>query len=140
MPDSGAVLYALDKDERSMAVARRYWESAGVRHKVVERLGSASESLEQLLAEHGPGSFDLAFIDADKRAYWAYYEQLLQLVRPGGLIIADNVLFYGKVAQPQASDKAAVSLAEFNSRLLTDDRIDLSIIPVGDGMALCRKR
>ena len=90
LPENGQ-LFALDKDDRSMSVARKYWELAGVSHKVTERLGGATESLERLIQEEGPGSFDLAFIDADKRSYWAYYEQLLRLVRPGGLIIADNV-------------------------------------------------
>ncbi|KAG1662959.1 hypothetical protein FOA52_006712 [Chlamydomonas sp. UWO 241] len=139
LPETGK-LYALDKDDRSMGVARKYWAKAGVQHKVVERLGPALGSLERMLEEEGPDSFDVAFIDADKRAYWQYYELLLKLVRPNGLIVADNVLFYGKAAAPEASDKAAQALAEFNAKLLVDERIDLSIVPVGDGMALCRKR
>ena len=111
----------------------------GVSKQVEEKLGPAGESLGRLIKAEGPGSFDMAFIDADKRAYWTYFEQLLELVRPGGLIIADNVLFYGRVAQPDPSDKAAVALADFNRRLFEDKRVDLSIISVGDGMALCRK-
>ena len=137
-------------------------------------MGSAGESLGRLIQELGAGSIDMAFIDADKRQYWTYFEQLLELVRPGGLIIADNVLFYGKVsetvrkktlgfkfrhatkpdfpiamqnmshqlqvADPDSSDKAATALADFNKKLFVDERIDLSIIPVGDGMALARKR
>ncbi|GBF94855.1 caffeoyl- O-methyltransferase [Raphidocelis subcapitata] len=139
LPPDGR-LVALDKDAKSMEVARRYWREAGVGHKVDSRLAPADESLAALLAEHGPGSFDFAFIDADKRAYPRYFEACLQLVRPGGLIAVDNVLFYGKVADEQVQDKATVALREFNSSVLSDPRVSLSIVPVGDGMALCRKR
>lgn len=78
--------------------------------------------------------------DADKRVYWQYFELLLKLVRPGGLIAVDNVLFYGKVADPSVTDKATVALRDFNTRVFVDERVSLSIIPVGDGIALCRKR
>lgn len=139
LPEDGK-LFALDKDALAMSVAQKYWEKAGVRHKVEERVGNAAESLRLLLQQLGPGSIDIGFIDADKRAYWEYHNLLMELVRPGGLIIADNVLFYGKVIRPEDSDKAAKALADYNDRLLGDNRIDLSIIPVGDGMALCRKR
>ncbi|GAX78968.1 hypothetical protein CEUSTIGMA_g6408.t1 [Chlamydomonas eustigma] len=139
LPEDGK-LYAIDKDERSMAVARKYWQLSGVNNKVVERLGNAQGELKQLLEEFGQGSFDMGFIDADKRVYHLYYELMLKLMKPGGIIVVDNVLFYGKVVKPEAGDKAAAALAEFNKVLFTDERIDLSIIPVGDGMALCRKR
>eukprot|EP00798_Chlamydomonas_sp_ICE-L_P006451 gene6450-3082_t len=130
----------MDKDDRSMTVARKYWKEAGVEHKVKEMLGPGQDSLKQLIAEGESNTYDFAFIDADKRAYWAYFELLLELVRPGGLIIADNVLFYGKVADPEVNDKATIALREFNDRLLVDERISLSTLPVGDGIALCRKR
>lgn len=135
----GSILYALDKDERTMAVARSSWEKAGVGSKVTSMVGGAEESLLKLIREGGEGTFDFAFIDADKRMYWRYYELLLTLVRPGGMIVADNCLFYGKVADPK-DDKAAISLAEFNAKLLQDERVDFSLVPVGDGMALMRKQ
>ncbi|KIZ03452.1 caffeoyl-CoA O-methyltransferase [Monoraphidium neglectum] len=104
------------------------------------RLAPAEDSLRQLLADEGPGGYDFAFIDADKRAYGKYFELCLQLVRQGGLIAVDNVLWYGKVADSQVDDKATVALREFNAAVLADPRVTLSIVPVGDGMALCRKR
>lgn len=100
LPEHGK-LVALDKDLTSLAVARKYWQVAGVRHKVQDMLGPALDSLQQLLITEGPNTYDFAFIDADKRMYGAYYELCLQLVKPGGLILVDNVLFYGKVAQPE---------------------------------------
>lgn len=118
----------------------RYWAKAGVADKVDARLGPALDGLQQLLQEHGANSFDFAFIDADKRAYQAYFELCLQLVRPGGLIAVDNVLFYGKVADQAAADKATLALKKFNDDLLADARVSFSIVPIGDGMALCRKR
>jgi len=139
LPEDGK-LYAIDKDERSMAVARKYWKLSGVNGKVEERLGNAQDELKKLLEEFGPGSFDMGFIDADKRAYHKYFELMMELMRPGGLIVVDNVLFYGRVVKPEVNDKAASALADFNKMLIVDERIDLSIIPVGDGMALCRKR
>ena len=139
LDDEGSILYALDKDEKTMAVASSFWAKAGVESKVVPMVGSAEESLKRLMSENGPSSFDFAFIDADKRMYWTYYEMLLDLIKPGGAIVADNCLFYGRVADPKG-DKAAQALAEFNDRLLQDERVDLSIVPVGDGMALMRKR
>jgi len=136
----GGKLVALDKDAGTMAMARRYWQEAGVADKVVDMLGPALDSLNKVLETEGPDSYDFAFIDADKRVYWQYYELLLKLVRPGGLIVVDNVLFYGKVADPNVTDKATAALRDFNERVMKDERVSLSIIPVGDGVALCRKR
>lgn len=133
-------LVALDKDERTMAVAQRYWQLAGVSERVEARLGPALASLEALLARDGPSSYDMAFVDADKRAYDKYYELLLQLVRPGGLIAIDNTLFYGRVVQPEANDKPATALRELNAKLHADPRVTSVIVPIGDGMTLCRKR
>jgi O-methyltransferase len=135
----GSCLYALDKDQKTMAIARSSWDKAGVGSKVVSMVGSAEESLLQLIREGAEGTYDFAFIDADKRMYGRYYELLLSLVRPGGMIVADNCLFYGKVADPKG-DKAAIALAEFNKNMLEDERVDFSLVPVGDGMALMRKR
>mmetsp|Transcript_41708 Transcript_41708/g.98952 ORF Transcript_41708/g.98952 Transcript_41708/m.98952 type:complete len:175 (-) Transcript_41708:106-630(-) len=99
LPETGE-LYACDKDETSMSVARRYWCEAGVSHKIKECVGEASDTLQRLLDAGQAGTFDMAFIDANKRGYIKYYELSHKLVRPGGLIIADNVLFYGKVGDP----------------------------------------
>ncbi|KAF8066258.1 mdmC [Scenedesmus sp. PABB004] len=139
LPPDGE-LVALDRDADSMAVAQRYWDAAGVGGVVRPVLGPAAASLDALLASGGAGRYDLAFIDADKRSYAAYFEQCLALVRAGGLIAVDNVLFYGKVADPGAADKATVALRAFNDALAADARVSVAVVPVGDGMALCRKR
>jgi predicted O-methyltransferase YrrM len=118
----------------------RYWAKAGVADKVDSRLGPALEGLQQLLQQEGEGCYDFAFIDADKRGYQAYFELCLKLVRPGGCIAVDNVLFYGKVADESATDKATLALRKFNADLMADERVAFSIVLIGDGMALCRKR
>jgi len=139
LPDHGQLI-AFDKDATSMAVARRYWEAAGVQHKVTGVLGPAEGGLQELLDQGKAGTFQLAFIDANKRAYQRYFDLCLQLVRPGGLIVVDNVLYYGKVADPEAQDKITDAIRQFNSDLVKDERVSVSIVPVGDGMALCRVR
>jgi O-methyltransferase len=142
-PRRRRVLVALDRDAAAMAVASEAWEAAGVAHLVDARLGAALPALDTMLRSAAElDSYDLAFIDADKRAYKDYYERCLRLVRPGGLIVVDNVLFYGRVATAERAegDKAAAALREFNAALLSDERVALSILPVGDGMALCWKR
>jgi predicted O-methyltransferase YrrM len=125
---------------RCCSFVRRYWDKAGVAAKVDSRLGPALEGLQQLLQQEGEGRFDFAFIDADKRGYQAYFELCLKLVRPGGCIAVDNVLFYGKVADEEVTDKATLALRKFNADLVADERVAFSIVPIGDGMALCRKR
>ena len=85
------------------------------------------------------GTYDLAFVDADKRAYRDYYELCLQLVRPGGLVVLDNLLFYGKVADPAADDKATLALRDFSAFAARDARVEWSLVPVGDGLGMCRK-
>jgi predicted O-methyltransferase YrrM len=139
LPPDGR-LVAMDRDERTMAVARRAWDAAGVRGRIEERLAPAADSLAAVLARDGPGSYDLAFIDADKRGYDAYYEACLALLRPGGLLAVDNVLWYGKVADPGVVDKQTEALRALNAKMLADPRVSFSMVPVGDGMALCRKR
>ncbi|GLI62057.1 hypothetical protein VaNZ11_004485 [Volvox africanus] len=139
LPPDGK-LVALDRDERPLELARRFWQLAGVADKVELRVGPALESLEQLLERDGPGSYDMAFIDADKRSYDQYYEFMLKLVRPGGLIAIDNTLFYGRVVEPEANDKAAIALHQLNVKLLEDQRVSIGMLPIGDGMTLCRRR
>jgi predicted O-methyltransferase YrrM len=136
----GGRLYACDRSEEALEVARRYWTSAGVDERIVEKFGDAKESARGLLEEFGENSFDLGFIDADKRAYREYYETLLRLVRPGGLIIVDNVLWYGKVADDTVMDKQTEAIREFNEFVTNDARVTYSMVPVGDGLSFCRKR
>jgi len=138
LPDDGK-LVACDRDPRTMAIARQFWDKAGISHKIEEKLGQATDVLQELVDGTQEGTFDLAFIDADKRATAGYYEQCLRLVRPGGVVLVDNVLFRGRVADPNDTDKKVMALRDFNAQLLADERIHLTIIPVGDGMALCRR-
>ena len=139
LPDGGRIV-ACDVSEEWTTVARRYWSAAGVAHKIDLRLAPALETLEGLLAAGEAGSYDFAFLDADKENYLRYYELALGLVRPGGLIVADNTLWSGRVIDPSNDEAATVGLRRFNETLHTDDRIDLSLLPVGDGLTLARKR
>jgi predicted O-methyltransferase YrrM len=136
----GGRLFALDVDPETTAVAQRYWNLAGVADRVELRLGDGTESLDALLAEGRAGTFDFAFIDADKEGYPAYYERALTLARPGGLIAFDNVLRGGRVANPRARDSATAAIRAFNRSLHVDDRVDLSLVPIADGLTLARKR
>ena len=139
LPDDGRIV-ACDVNEEWTSVARRYWAEAGVAHKIDLRLASALDTLQGLLAAGEAGSFDFAFLDADKEHYPAYYERLLELVRPGGLIVADNTLWSGRVADPANDEASTVALRRFNELLLRDGRVDLSLVPIGDGLTLARKR
>jgi caffeoyl-CoA O-methyltransferase len=139
MPADGR-LVACDVSESWTAVARRYWEEAGVADKVSLRLGPATDTLEALLADGQAGSFDFAFIDADKENYGRYYDMALELVRPGGLIAIDNVLWGGAVADPADQDADTLAIRALNARLHHDARIDLTMLPIGDGLTLARKR
>ena len=142
--EQGGRLVACDSSEMSMAVARRYWRKAGVEDKIEERLGDGKEAFERLLDEVHRGArpqFDLGFIDADKRGYWQYYDAMVTgLIRKGGLIAVDNVLWYGKVADPEVKDKQTESMRAFNERVFRDERVAHCTIPVGDGITLCRVR
>jgi caffeoyl-CoA O-methyltransferase len=139
LPIGGKVV-AMDVDEETAAIARKYFEKAGVEDRVELRIGPALETLEMLLKANEAGSFDMAFIDADKQNYLAYFERCLALLRPGGLIMVDNVLWSGAVADPKETDASTVALREFNKTLHSDDRVDVSMLPVGDGLTLARKR
>jgi caffeoyl-CoA O-methyltransferase len=139
LPPDGRVL-TCDVDERTTAVARRHWDAAGVGERIELRLGPAAATLDRLLADGVAGSFDFAFIDADKPGYDGYYERALRLVRPGGLIAIDNVLWGGAVADPGRNDADTAALKALNRKLHGDERVDLSVLPLGDGLTLARKR
>ncbi|MEN9235717.1 MAG: class I SAM-dependent methyltransferase [Gloeomargarita sp. GMQP_bins_25] len=133
-------LVACDIDPETTQVARRYWEKAGVAHKIDLRIGPAQATLADLLAQGEAGQYDFAFIDADKENYGIYYEQCLQLLRPGGLLLVDNVLWGGRVIDPQAQDAATQAIRTFNRKVYHDERVLLSMLPVADGLTLVWKR
>eukprot|EP00892_Ulva_mutabilis_P000639 jgi/Ulvmu1/10576/UM065_0030.1 len=137
LPNDGQAV-ALDKDQEALAMAKRYVEEAGLTDLADFRTGPAMESLQGVIADYGFQAFDIAFIDADKRKYQDYFEVLMKLVRPGGLILIDNVLWYGKVCKEDVDDKVTNSLRQLNANLLEDPRIDFCIVPVGDGISMCR--
>jgi predicted O-methyltransferase YrrM len=139
LPADGRII-CCDISKEWTDVARRAWTDAGVADRVDLRLGPALETLEQLLASGEAGSFGLAFIDADKANYAGYYEAALQLVRPGGLIAIDNVLWSGRVADPAESDESTVAIRELNDAIAADERVDVSMIPLADGLTLARVR
>ena len=138
LPPEGKIV-ACDIDEESTAIARRYWQQAGVADKIDLRIAPALETLAQLIDEGQTGTFDFAFIDADKRNYDNYYEKSLQLIRPGGLIAVDNVLWSGRVADPQDDDKRTIAIRAFNQKLARDKRVKISLVPIADGLTLALK-
>jgi predicted O-methyltransferase YrrM len=139
LPADGRIV-ACDVSEEWTAVARRYWRKAGVDAKIDLRLAPAVETLDGLIAAGEAGRYDMAFIDADKGGYLAYYERCLALLRPGGLILVDNTLWSGDVADPANTKPDTVSLRAFNAALHRDERIDLALLPIGDGVTFARKR
>jgi predicted O-methyltransferase YrrM len=139
MPDGGRIV-CCDTSEQYTDVARRYWEEAGVEEKMDLRIAPALETLDKLIDDPDEGQFDFAFIDADKINNDNYYERCLKLLKPGGLISFDNTLWDGKVADTSERDEDTEALRVLNRKLHTDDRIDLSLVPIGDGLTLCRKR
>ncbi len=139
LPPDGSFV-ACDVSEQWTAIAQRYWEQAGVAEKIDLRLAPASETLGGLLDDGLAQQFDFAFIDADKESYAGYYEQLLQLIRPGGLIAVDNVLWSGRVADDGNDEVDTMAIRAFNEILKNDQRIDISLVPIADGLTLARKR
>ena len=139
LPNDGKMI-ACDISEEYTAIAKDFWTRAGVSEKIDVRIAPALETLETLITEGEAGSFDLAFIDADKRNYENYYERALTLLRPGGLILIDNVLWSGKVVDPTITDKQTQAIREFNQKLHQDSRISLSLIAIADGLTLALKR
>lgn len=139
MPEDGR-LVACDINPEYTAIAQRYWAAAGVADRIDLRLGPALDTLDQLIAAGETNQFDFAFIDADKSNYANYYERVLQLLRPGGLVIIDNVLWSGRVADPTVQDNRTKAIRQFNQRLYQDDRIALSLLPMADGLTLALKK
>ncbi|MBD2553712.1 class I SAM-dependent methyltransferase [Limnothrix sp. FACHB-708] len=139
MPDRGRIV-ACDVSANDTAIAQEFWQRAGVAHKIDLRIAPALETLDQLLADGQADCFDFAFIDADKKNYPNYLDRCLALVRPGGLIAIDNVLWAGRVADPTNQENNTEAIREFNARLHQDPRVDLSLVPIGDGMTLARRR
>lgn len=138
LPEDGQLI-ALDIDEETTAIAQRYWAEAGVENRIELRLGPAEDSLHNLIDGGDQGSFDFIFIDADKTGYPAYYEMGLQLLRAGGVVAFDNVLWAGRVANPDAEDDDTRALKALNVQLHADPRVDISMVPIGDGLTLARK-
>lgn len=139
LPEEGHIT-ACDVSEEYTAIARRYWEKAGVADKIDLRLGPAVDTLDGLIADGGAESYDFAFIDADKLNYLAYYERVLSLLRKGGVVAIDNVLWDGKVADMSVFDEDTAAIRQINEHLHRDERVDLCLIPIGDGVTLARKR
>ena len=139
LPSDGCLI-ACDINKEWTSRARHYWEDAGVMDRIELQLGPAIDTLDDLLDREADGEFDFVFIDADKEMYDAYYERALQLLSPGGLIAIDNVLWNGKVADRSVDDPDTAAIRALNEKVHNDDRIDLSMLPVGDGLTLCRKR
>jgi predicted O-methyltransferase YrrM len=133
-------LVCCDINDEWTAIARRYWKEAGLAERIDLRLAPALDTLAALRAEHGDGSFDFAFIDADKTAYDAYYEACLALLRSGGLIALDNTLWSGNVANPKVHDATTDALRALNAKIRDDARVDPCLLTVGDGVMLALKR
>ncbi|HSE07078.1 MAG TPA: class I SAM-dependent methyltransferase [Nocardioidaceae bacterium] len=139
LPEDGR-LVCCDVSKEWTDVARRYWTEAGVAEKIDLRIAPAAETLDALLEAGEEGTYDFAFVDADKTGYDAYYDRLLRLVRPGGLIAFDNTLWGGRVIDDTADDKDTAAIRALNRRLADDDRVSLSMLPVADGVTLARRR
>ncbi len=139
LPDGGKVI-ACDVSEEWTSIGRRYWTEARLADRIDLRLGPAAETLKGLLETDGAGSFDFAFIDADKSGYDAYYELCLRLIRPNGLIAIDNVLWSGAVVNAERRDTDTAALRALNLKVRDDARVDSVLLTVGDGLTLARKR
>ncbi len=138
LPDDGYIL-ACDVSEEYTAVARHYWQKAGVTKKIDLRIGPALQTLEKITAENVT-PFDIAFVDADKESVNEYYESALQLIRPGGLILVDNVLWGGSVVDAGDRDADTQALRRLNARVGRDQRVDATLLPVCDGILVAAKR
>lgn len=139
MPPDGR-LVACDLNEEWTGIARRYWREGGVEDRIDLRLGNAVDTLSQLSREGLGESFDFAFVDADKESYVEYYEKCLTLLRKGGIVAFDNVLWEGRVAKPDDHSVSTEGIRKLNDHLSRDERITLTMLPIGDGLTLARKR
>ena len=133
-------LTALDSNADYTETAQRFWAEAGVAERIELRLGDARESLAALRAEGRDGAYDFAFIDADKSGYDTYYEHCLALVRPGGLVLIDNSFHMGQIAEPARWGENAPVVDALNKKILGDERVTIAMLPLGDGLTICRKR
>lgn len=138
LPEDGQIV-TCDVDAETTETARRYWREAGVAGRIDPRLGPALDTLDALIAEGQKGRFDFAFIDADKENYDGYYERCLTLVRQGGLIAVDNVLWHGKVVDLDKTDPGTEAIRALNAKIHADTRVEISLVPIGDGLTLARK-
>ncbi|MDE1461199.1 O-methyltransferase [Spartinivicinus poritis] len=138
LPDDGELI-ACDISDEYTSKAKQYWQQAGITNKIDLKIKPATESLAELLAAGGAGQVDMLFIDADKIGYQDYYEQGLQLLRQGGLMAFDNTLWSGSVAEP-SDDPDTVALQKFNRHVHSDQRVDMGLLPIGDGLTLVRKK
>ena len=138
LPRDGRVI-ACDLNPEWTDTAKRYWRKAGVADKIELRLAPAQQTLEDLLAEKAAAAFDFAFIDADKKNYDMYYEYCLELSRPGGLIAIDNVLWDGAVADETVNDVDTMAIRSLNNKIHADPRVEISLVPIADGLTLARK-
>ena len=138
MPKDGRMI-CCDVSEEFTAIARRFWAEAGVADRIDLRLQPAIRTLDELIAGGAAGSFDFAFIDADKENYDGYYERALVLLRPGGLVAIDNVLWSGAVADPANREGSTEAIRRLNRKLVADRRVSISMVPIGDGLTLARK-
>ncbi|MFW6057283.1 MAG: O-methyltransferase, partial [Persicimonas sp.] len=139
LPDDGELI-ACDVNEEWVGIGRPYWEQAGVADKIEVRIQPALDTLDALLVAGEAAAFDFAYIDADKTNYQGYFERCLELLRAGGLVAVDNTLWSGKVADESVTDDDTVALREFNAQLAADERVDISLVTIGDGLTLARKR
>ncbi|KAB7742207.1 SAM-dependent methyltransferase [Parvibaculum sedimenti] len=139
LPKSGQLL-CCDVNEQWTAIAQRYWNEAGLDKRIELKLAPALDTLEALIGKGKEGSFDFAFIDADKTGYDAYYEACLKLLRPGGVIALDNMLWGGAVTDLKINDKDTVAIRALNEKIANDARVDASLVTIGDGVMLARKK
>lgn len=140
LPDDGRIV-ACDVSDEFTSIARKYWQAAGVSEKIDLQIAPALDTLDRLLANGEAGTFDFAFIDADKNNYAAYYDRCFELVRQGGLILVDNVLWYRRVIDPAMDeDKRTQAIKQINQQIYHDDRVQISLIPIGDGLTIARKK
>jgi predicted O-methyltransferase YrrM len=139
LPPDGKLI-ACDVNEEWTSIARRYWKEAGVAHKIDLRLAPALETLEKLKQQGAAGTFNFVFIDADKSNYITYYDHALELLHPGGLIAVDNTLWSGRVADPANKEKDTEAIRAFNRMVKDDPRVEISLVPIGDGLTLAMKK